>query len=113
MSRYVVRAGLQVAGELADFVETQLLPGLTIGADAFWAGFAGMLAELAPENRRLLAVRDQMQGQIDTWLTARRGQDWDNAAWQEFLRDINPKLDYFLPGESVPFKTATSVIDAQ
>ncbi|MBL8199089.1 MAG: VPLPA-CTERM-specific exosortase XrtD [Chromatiales bacterium] len=36
-----------------------------------------------------------------------------DARLQEFLRDINPKLDYFLPGESVPFKTATSVIDAQ
>ncbi|WP_323039278.1 malate synthase G [Gemmobacter sp.] len=108
MSRYVVRAGLQVAGELADFVETQLLPGLALGADAFWAGFAGMLGELVPENRRLLGVRDRMQGQIDAWLTARRGQDWDNAAWQEFLRDIG----YLLP-EGPAFTVATTPSDPE
>jgi EpsI family protein len=36
-----------------------------------------------------------------------------DARLQAFLRDIDPKLDYFLPGEFVPFKTATSVIDPQ
>ena len=108
MSRYVARAGLQVAEELADFVEGQLLPGLTIGADAFWQGFAGLLAELTPENRRLLAVRDQMQAQIDSWLTARRGQDWDNAAWQAFLRDIG----YLLP-EGPAFTVNTTPSDPE
>ena len=108
MSRYVARAGLQVAGELADFVEGQLLPGLTIGAEAFWQGFAGMLAELTPENRRLLAVRDQMQAQIDSWLTARRGQDWDNAAWQAFLREIG----YLLP-EGPAFTVNTTPSDPE
>ncbi|MDX5357365.1 MAG: malate synthase G [Rhodobacterales bacterium] len=108
MSRYVARAGLQVAGELADFVEGQLLPGLTISAEAFWQGFAGLLAELTPENRRLLAVRDQMQAQIDSWLTARRGQDWDNAAWQAFLRDIG----YLLP-EGPDFTVNTTPSDPE
>ena len=30
---------------------------------------------------------------------------------QAFMRDIDPKLSYFLPGESVPFKTASSALD--
>ncbi|GGE12817.1 malate synthase [Gemmobacter megaterium] len=108
MSHYVTRAGLQVAGELADFVERQLLPGLSLGADAFWQGFASLLADLAPENRRLLAVRDQMQARIDAWLTARRGQGWDNAAWQDFLREIG----YLLP-EGPEFSVATTPSDPE
>ena len=34
-----------------------------------------------------------------------------DARLQAFMRDIDPKLSYFLPGESVPFKTATSALD--
>lgn len=36
-----------------------------------------------------------------------------DARLQDFIRDIDPKLSYFLPGESVPFRTATSAIDMQ
>jgi exosortase D (VPLPA-CTERM-specific) len=36
-----------------------------------------------------------------------------DARLQKFMRDIDPKLSYFLPGESVPFKTATSALDTQ
>jgi exosortase D (VPLPA-CTERM-specific) len=36
-----------------------------------------------------------------------------DARLQEFIRDIDPKLSYFLPGESVPFKTVSSAIDTQ
>lgn len=35
-----------------------------------------------------------------------------DARLQDFIRDIDPKLSYFLPGDSVPFKT-TSAIDLQ
>ena len=52
------RAGLQVADDLAAFIETEVLPGLDIHADRFWTGAAGVFARFAPENRRLLAVRD-------------------------------------------------------
>ena len=34
-----------------------------------------------------------------------------DARLQTFIRDIDPKLSYFIPGESVPFKTTTSAID--
>ncbi|MCL4780246.1 MAG: VPLPA-CTERM-specific exosortase XrtD [Gammaproteobacteria bacterium] len=36
-----------------------------------------------------------------------------DARLQDFIRDIDPKLSYFLPGESVPFKTVSSAIDTQ
>jgi hypothetical protein len=43
---------------LVDFVESRVLPGLAIGADAFWAGAADILSRFAPRNRALLARRD-------------------------------------------------------
>ena len=36
-----------------------------------------------------------------------------DARLQAFIRDIDPKLSYFLPGESVPFRAATSPTDLQ
>ena len=108
MTTHHPRAGLLVAPALADFIESRLLPGLPVSADDFWSGFAAMLADLVPENRRLLAVRDRMQGQIDAWLTARQGADWDNAAWQDFLREIG----YLVP-EGPDFTVATTPSDPE
>ncbi|MCB1597810.1 MAG: EpsI family protein, partial [Gammaproteobacteria bacterium] len=36
-----------------------------------------------------------------------------DARLQAFVHDMDPKLSYFLPGESVPFKAATSPTDLQ
>ena len=48
------RAGLQVADELAAFIDTEVLPGLDLEPDRFWTGAADLFARFAPENRRLL-----------------------------------------------------------
>ena len=108
MTVHVTRAGLQVAPILAEFVETRLLPGLGLDSDAYWAGFAGLLRDLVPENRRLLAERDRLQARIDAWVSARREQPWDNRAWQDFLHQIG----YLLP-EGPDFRIATTASDPE
>lgn len=65
MGERVERHGLQVAGVLADFVETRALPGTGIGVDAFWAGFSDLLHDLAPRNAALLQQREALQARID------------------------------------------------
>lgn len=84
----VGRAGLQVDHRLATFVEDQLLPGTGVAPEGFWTGFSALIHEFGPQNRALLARREQLQEQIDGWHLHRRGQPHDPAAYEAFLREI-------------------------
>lgn len=106
MSAHVDRAGLKVAEVLARFVETRVLPGLAIEADAFWAGAAAIFARFTPENRALLARRDALQSQIDAWCEADPRRAADPAAQEAFLREIG----YLVP-EPAPFTIGTRNVD--
>jgi len=88
MSERTIYHRLHVAPELAQFVTQEALPGTGISAPAFWAGFDALVHDLAPENRRLLETRDQLQAQLDQWHQTHPGPIRDSAAYQVFLRDI-------------------------
>ena len=100
--------GLQVAEPLHSFIVTEALPGTGIDADAFWAGYAALLRDLAPRNKALLARRDELQAQIDAWHGAHKGAVWDQAGYEAFLRGIG----YLLP-EPAAFSVATANVDAE
>ncbi|QPM91413.1 malate synthase G [Pseudooceanicola algae] len=108
MTQYVSRSGLSVAGELAALVEDQVLPGLDVTAEAFWSGFARLVTTLAPENLRLLDVREELQVQIDAWLVARKGQPWDSAAYRAFLEEIG-----YIVEEGPDFEIGTQNVDPE
>lgn len=108
MTERLDRAGLQVDAVLARFVEDEALPGTGIRAGAFWSGFAGLLADFAPQNRALLARRDALQSKIDAWHIARRGQPHDHAAYKAFLAEIG----YLLP-EGPDFQIETTNVDPE
>ncbi|OYU35183.1 malate synthase G [Novosphingobium sp. PASSN1] len=108
MSGYVERSGLQVAGVLADFIETRALPGTGLAADAFWAGAADIFGTFAPRNAALLAKREDLQAKIDAWHKARAGQAQDMAAYKAFLTEIG----YLVP-EPAPFTVAPQNVDAE
>ncbi|NBR32490.1 MAG: malate synthase G [Sphingomonadaceae bacterium] len=108
MTGYTERAGLQVAGILADFVETKALAGTGLSPDQLWTGLADILARFAPRNRALLAHRDAIQDQLDHWHRANPGPIGDMAAYQAFLREIG----YLVP-EPAPFQIGTRNVDAE
>ncbi len=105
---YTPRAGLSVAPVLADFVETEALPGTGLSADELWTGLADILARFVPVNLALLAKRDDLQAQIDAWHVARAEQAWDADAYQAFLTEIG----YLVP-EPAPFSIDTENVDAE
>ena len=106
MTSMTDRAGLQVAQQLASFIEERALPGTGIEAGAFWQGAAAIFAKFAPENAALLAKRDAIQEQIDAWHGESGGRSFDGAAYQGFLREIG----YLVP-EPAPFQIGSENVD--
>ncbi|MCA3486621.1 MAG: malate synthase G [Rhodobacter sp.] len=100
--------GLQVDTTLASFVEDRALPGTGIAPDAFWAGLSALLHELGPENRALLARREDLQAKIDAWHIAHRAQPHDHEAYKAFLQEIG----YLLP-EGPDFQIGTGPADPE
>ena len=88
MTDRIEKHGLQVALELASFIEDRALPGTGIAPDAFWAGFAGLIAQMTPRNRALLEKREDLQARIDAWHIAHRDAPHDRRAYEAFLREI-------------------------
>ncbi|WFS14450.1 malate synthase G [Rhodococcus aetherivorans] len=108
MTERVQVGGLQVAKVLYDFVVDEAIPGTGVDAAEFWAGADKVIHDLAPRNRALLAVRDDLQAQIDTWHRDRKGQPHDAAAYKAFLQDIG----YLVP-EPADFQVTTGGVDAE
>jgi malate synthase len=104
--RPVALAGLSVDPQLAAFVADEACPGTGVSAEAFWAGFAQVVADLAPKNAAALATRDALQAKIDAWHAERRGKPHDAIAYRTFLVDIC----YLLP-EPAPRSVTTSNVD--
>ena len=110
MTKRTERAGLQVADELARFIEDDALPGTGISPAVFWNGFAGLLQDFAPQNRALLAKREDLQAKVDAWHIARRGQPHDHAAYKAYLAEIG----YLLPdGPAFTIETILPCVEYQ
>lgn len=108
MSQMRTIEGMQVASELAEFIESKALPGTGVLAATFWAGLSGLVNGMGDENRALLAKRADLQGQIDAWHVQNRGAPQNGAAYTAFLREIG----YLLP-EGDDFEIETTNVDAE
>lgn len=97
-----LRAGLDIADQLAEFLEGEALPGTGVDPTTFWQGVADIFATFTPENRALLARREELQAAIDG-----RYQSGEPAD-QAYLREI----DYLVP-EPVPFAVDPSNVDPE
>jgi malate synthase len=104
----VEASGLSIARALFDFVGTEALPGTGLEPAAFWAGYAGLIADLSPRCAALLARRDDFQARIDGWHLAQRGKPADSAAYLGFLREIG-----YLVAEPEKFSVDTANVDPE
>ena len=108
MTERVTLGRLQVAANLQRFIEDEVLPGTGIEAAAFWQGLDTLVHDLAPKNRELLAERDRMQVELDSWHKANPGPIKDMAAYRAFLESIGYLLP--VPGE---VKIETANVDSE
>ena len=103
-----ISSRLSVDEILADFVESELLPGTGISPNAFWSSLETVLADFTPRNAELLARRDELQALIDSWWRERQGRAFDVAAETAFLRAIG-----YLLAEPAPFAISTEGVDPE
>ena len=98
---------LQVATSLHRFIEDEVLPGTGVDSGAFWKGFDAIVGDLAPRNIALLAERDRLQTELDTWHKAHPGPIADMAGYRKFLETIG----YIVPEPGNVQATTTNVDD--
>ncbi|MBT3410768.1 MAG: malate synthase G, partial [Halieaceae bacterium] len=108
MTDRIQQGGLQVASVLHHLLENDIAPGTGIAAADFWQALESVIIELAPENRALLQVREDLQAKIDQWHRANSGADYDKAAYKAFLQEIG----YLLP-EGDDFSITTENVDPE
>jgi len=99
---------LEVASELHQFIENQVLPGTGVDSAAFWLGFDAIVTDLAPKNNALLAERDRLQSALDGWHKANPGPIRGMKTYRKFLE----KIGYLVP-EPTAVRATTKNVDAE
>lgn len=97
---------LQVDSQLKTFVEDELLAGLDLTPDAFWTALEDLQTRFAPRIAELLARRDELQAQIDTW------HESHGAGTAEEYAAFLTELGYLLPADE-PVAISVENVDAE
>ncbi|MBP2280314.1 malate synthase [Psychrobacter sp. PL19] len=101
---------LAINQQLYNFIENEVLPKVGVDSDSYWLGFEKVIKEFTPRNKALLAIRTEMQAQIDQWHldNPTKNGEIDYPAYKQFLQDIG----YLLP-EGADFKVNTENVDKE
>jgi len=105
---YSKKGKLSIATDLFEFINNELIPGTKINPEKFWKGFDKAIHELAPKNRKLLLVREEMQKKIDEWHIKRKGKEFDSKAYESFLKEIG-----YLVKSGPNFSIETKNVDSE
>jgi len=105
---YTKKGKLSIATDLFEFINNELISGTKIDPEKFWKGFDKAIHELAPKNRKLLLVREEMQKQIDEWHIKRKGKEFDSKAYESFLKEIG-----YLVKSGPNFSIKTKNVDSE
>ena len=108
MSERITEGGLHIAAELHRLLEQDIAPGTGVTTQQFWQELDAIVRDFAPRNRSLLATRNAMQQEIDTWHHANPGADYDRSTYKAFLQ----RIGYLLP-EPGDFTITTDNVDAE
>ena len=73
---------------------------------AFWIGFEKVVKELAPKNKELINIRENLQKKIDEWHIKNKGNKLDLNEYKKFLIEID-----YLKEEGPDFLIETKNVD--
>ncbi len=104
MTNYIKVGNLQVADELYEFINANVLPGSQVNQEYFWAGLESIIKDLTPKNRALLAQRDDFQNKINQWHLENKNFEFNK--YKAFLEEIG-----YLEPEVEDFKISTENAD--
>jgi len=93
MTNRIQQGGLQVAQNLYQLINEQILPGTGVESVDYWREFEHILNDLTPKNQALLEKRDQLQLLIDQWHKERHDLDVSFGDYKAFLQDIGYLVD--------------------
>ena len=105
-SNYQTVNNLKVSNDLLSFVNDELLVDTDISPEKFWTNFDKAVHKLAPENQRLIKVREDLQNKIDKWHLKNKGTQIKLEEYKKFLKEIG-----YLKDEGPDFKIETSNVD--
>ena len=106
--RYTKINNLSISNELLEFVNNELLKNTKILPEDFWIEFDKAVHELAPINRELIKIREDLQKNIDVWHTKNRGNEINLEEYKKFLKEIN-----YLKEVGPEFKIKTKNVDKE
>ncbi|MDB4192585.1 malate synthase G [Candidatus Pelagibacter sp.] len=106
--QYTKIHNLSVSNKLLNFVNEELLKETNISSEKFWEGFDRVVHELAPKNKDLLKIREDLQKKIDDWHIANKGNEINIEEYKKFLKEIN-----YLKEVGPDFKINTNNVDEE
>ncbi len=106
--QYTKINNLSVSNELLNFVNNELLKDTKILPEKFWFGFDKAVHELAPKNKELIEIRENLQKKIDEWHIKNRNNEINLTEYKKFLKEIG-----YLVEVGQDFKIKTKNIDVE
>ena len=108
MTERIQYGDLQVAKVLDNLLVDEILPGLNVTHEEFWATFNKIVEDFSQKNRSLLTFRENLQKKIDNWHLSKKGLIHDHQEYKSFLRKIGYWVD-----ETHDFQITTSGVDPE
>lgn len=107
MADYVKAGTLQVATELYEFINSEVIPASEVDQEQFWSGLGSLVKDLAPRNKELLKVRDEIQSKLNAW-HRENSESFDFEKYKAFLAEIG-----YLEPEADDYKVSTEAVDEE
>ena len=106
--QYTKIHNLSVSNKLLNFVNEELLKDTNISSEKFWEGFDRAVHELAPRNKDLLRIREDLQKKIDAWHIENKDNEINLEVYKNFLKEIG-----YLKEVGSDFKIKTNNVDEE